>query len=207
MMKMKSQILYLQTFILVGKIEYMMTKTKKPSEATVNTPCFLNAMAFLVAALAAVTCSVYSRSASTPVILSDQAQKIPFTYVSDVKSNVEKLPVYHRRSNLYNSSAFDHCDVDGTGTSMTDCMKEVMLQNNREINGELDPSLIPMPYSIYKSDGSVEYGQTLVYKRPPMSTFYPDFPNKSEIIQKTPRFNGFAAKFFNLSPWPVKLYW
>ena len=169
---------------------------------------YLNTVAFLGAVIA-IGWSIYCRIPSS-ISISNDTENIPILnndydkiLEKGIEYEVEKLPVFHRRSNLYNITAFNHCDAD----EMTTCVKDVMTFNEREITGELDPNLTPMTYSIYKSDGTIEKGNTLVYKRPSISTFYPDFGPDANISPMKPRFNGFAAKFFNLSPWFLKLYW
>ena len=45
----------------------------------------------------------------------------------------------------------------------------------------------------------------LVYISPDISTFYQESPGSRKILQ--PSFKGMFAKFINLSPDPVRIYW
>ena len=104
---------------------------------------------------------------------------------------------YDRNSNLLPGATPDTCRVD-----------DFPIAPHEAQDGGLDPNLIPMEYTIYKSDGSEEKGMTLVYKRPHVSTFYNNSDvdaDAKEVVK--PSFNGIGVKFINMSPYKVTIYW
>jgi hypothetical protein len=49
--------------------------------------------------------------------------------------------------------------------------------------------------------------ETFVYVEPKLESMYQNSPNVPSTTKVTPKFNGFAAKFINMSNKPVTLYW
>lgn len=64
----------------------------------------------------------------------------------------------------------------------------------------VDPNLIEMKYDV--GDGEKT---SLVYVEPKITDFYDT--DESDYQRVTPKFNGFAGKFINMSKDPVTLYW
>lgn len=65
-----------------------------------------------------------------------------------------------------------------------------------------DPNLKEMKYDVGDGEKS-----TLVYVEPPVASFYPPGEQPPSLSKVTPKFNGLAGKFINLSNQPTTLYW
>jgi hypothetical protein len=70
-----------------------------------------------------------------------------------------------------------------------------------ELNA-LDPALQELAYDV--GDGPQT---TLVYVEPPVETMYPPGEEPPSRTKVTPKFNGLAGKFINMSNKKVTLYW
>jgi hypothetical protein len=70
-----------------------------------------------------------------------------------------------------------------------------------ELNA-LDPALQELTYDV--GDGPQT---TLVYVEPPVETMYPPGEEPPSRTKVTPKFNGLAGKFINMSNKKVTLYW
>jgi hypothetical protein len=80
-----------------------------------------------------------------------------------------------------------------------DLLESSMSSDRQE---QKDPSLHVMKYNIGEGDK-----ESMVYIEPSIESMYqstPDIPSTSKV---TPKFNGFAGKFINLSNKPVSLHW
>ena len=68
-----------------------------------------------------------------------------------------------------------------------------------------DPNLVPFEYDL--GDNGKEPLTTLIYVEPNVTSFYHNKDNLPASTRVVPKFNGFSAKFINMSNKPVSLYW